>query len=95
MSQLDAAIHEKQRYFESRFRLEGEAVPLPPEYLSLPGASQLSWKCYAEIDAFDPDEFAEHYAWFKKKPHWSAQTADGNDCVVVQTGYLWVGQMAT
>jgi hypothetical protein len=95
LSQLDAATHEQQAYFERRFGDEGEDVPLPFEYQSLPGAAQLRWTCYAEVDVYGVDEFAEYYAWYKRKPYWSAQNSNGEDCVVVQTGYVWVGRVAT
>jgi hypothetical protein len=95
LSQLDAAVHEQQAYFERRFGSEGLAIPLPPEYQSLPGAAHLHWTCYAEIDVLEPDEFAEHYSWYKKKPYWTDQDANGEDCVLVQTGHFWVGRAAT
>ena len=95
LSQLDAAIQEQQAYFERRFGYEGEDVPLPPEYQALPGADKLQWTAYPEVDVYGLDEFAEYYGWYKRKPHWQEQTTDGEDCVVVQTGYVWVGRAAT
>jgi hypothetical protein len=95
LSQLDAAIQEQQAYFERRFGSEGIDMALPPEYQSLSGAAQLRWTCYAEVDVLGLDEFAEHYAWYKRKPYWTEQDANGEDCVLVQTGYVWVGRAAT
>lgn len=95
LSQLDAAIDEQQAYFERRYGYEEENVPLPPEFRSLPGAAQLRWACHAVVDVYSPNEFAEHYSWYKKKPHWPAQTTNDEDCVVVQTGYVWVGRVPT
>ncbi|MBJ6145420.1 hypothetical protein [Hymenobacter sp. BT559] len=95
LAQLDAATHEQQAYFERRFSGKGVDVPLPPEYQSLPGAAQLRWTCYPEVDVLEPAEFAEHVAWYKRKPHWTDQDATGKDCVLVQTGYVWVGRAAT
>jgi len=95
LGQLDAAIHEQQAYFERRFQDEGMDIPLPPEYQSLPGAAQLRWTCYPVLDGLRPDEFTEQYAWYKKKPYWTDQDADGEEWIVVQTGYVWVGQAAT
>ncbi|RZK15255.1 MAG: hypothetical protein EOO56_23230 [Hymenobacter sp.] len=92
MSQLDAAIHEQQDYFERRFSTKGADVPLPPEYQSLP---HLRWTCYAVSDGFRPDEFAEQYAWYKRRTYWTDHDADGEDWLVVQTGYIWVGRAAT
>jgi hypothetical protein len=95
LAQLDAAIHEQQAYFERNFHNEGVDIPLPPEYQSLLGAAQLRWTCYPVLDGLRLDEFTEHYAWYKKKPYWTDQDATGEDCVLVQTGYVWVGQAAT
>ncbi len=95
LSQLDVAIHEHQAYFEGHFRNEEGGVPLPPEFQSLPGAAQLRWACYAEVDAFSPAEFAEYHTLYKRKPYWSAQDSKGEDCVAVQTGYVWIGRAAT
>lgn len=97
LSELDAAIQEEKAYYERRYRNEYEEKnrPLPPEFLSIPGAAQLRWACHAVVDVFDPEEFAEHYAWYKRKPHWAAKDTNGGECVVVQTGYVWVGRAPT
>ena len=92
LSQLDVAIHEQQTYFERRFRHEGESVPLPLEYQSIPGADKLHWTAYAEVDVFDFEEFAELGAWGSRKPHWEAESNYGPG-MVVQTGWFWVGQL--
>ena len=95
LSQLDAAIHEQQAYFERHFSGEGAEVPLPPEYQSLPGAEQLRWTCHPVLDGFRPDEFAEQYDWYRRRTYWTDQDADGEDWIVVQTGYVWVGRAAS
>ncbi len=95
LSQVIAAIGtRKPRYERRRFGPEQD-IPLPSEYRDLPGVADLIWTAHAEVDVFMPDEFAAFGRWGKRKPHWLASTTDGDDCVVVQTGWVWVGRVPT
>jgi len=94
LSEIAAAIGRQKSYYESRFQ-GAYPIPLPIEYQSLPGVSELIWTAHAEVDVFSPDEFAELGAWGTHHRHWSATTTDGDDCIVVQRGWIWVGRAAT
>ncbi|QIX63254.1 hypothetical protein HER32_19575 [Hymenobacter sp. BT18] len=96
-SQVVAGVQERIRWYATGF---GDAVPegppLPPEYQQLPGAGQLSWRTHhweAMLDRFDyPTSWP---AWVLRKPHRPYQTPDGQEYLLVQTGWVWVGTLPT
>ena len=92
-SQLVAGIKEQRAWYESVFDNPVTNMPLPTEYLTLPGAAQLQWTARAEIAVFWSDEFAGLPARIRNKPHRTAETADGQPIFVVQIGIVWVGQL--
>jgi hypothetical protein len=94
LSEVAAAIGRQKSYYEGRFQ-EAHPIPLPTEYQSLPGVSELAWTAHAEMDVFSLDDFAELGAWGTRRRHWLATTTDGDDCIVVQRGWIWVGRVAT
>jgi len=94
LSQVVAAIAERKLRYEHLFK-EAQPVALPAEYQELPGVSDLIWTAHAEVDVFTPDEFAELGKWGLRRNHWLAKTTDGDDCMVVQVGWVWVGRPKT
>ncbi|WP_375415949.1 hypothetical protein [uncultured Hymenobacter sp.] len=90
-SQLVAGISERKTRYEGIFS-EAENTPLPVEYQELPGVAALRWVRHAEVEAFWADEFAERGTWASSKPHWEFKTLDGETCIAVQVGWVWVGQ---
>jgi hypothetical protein len=91
-SQVVMAIEERQPYYEHFFG-EAQPIPLPSEYEDLPGVADLTWSAHEEVDVFSPEEFAELGKWGARKRHWLAMTTDGEACVVMQTGWVWVGRV--
>ena len=95
-SQVVAGIGAKADYYRTLF---GEPVPegppLPVEYLELPGADKLTWQTYPWhifVDSFDyPDGWP---AWALEKLHSLCQPEDNDEYLLVQTGWVWVGQLA-
>jgi hypothetical protein len=94
LSQVVTAIERMQTVYERRFS-QAQPIPLPSEYHGLPGVSDLSWSAHAEVDVFTPDEFDELGKWGSHRNHWQARTTDGDDCIVVQVGWVWVGRVPT
>ncbi|RSK43859.1 hypothetical protein [Hymenobacter rigui] len=72
-----------------------EGPLLPAEYRELPGADKLTWQTHPWhilVDSFDyPDGWP---AWALEKPHFLCQPEDNDDYLLVQTGWVWVGQLA-
>jgi hypothetical protein len=93
-SQLVAGIEEKQTWYEGVFD-ESVSVPLPTEYQSIPGVAALHWTARAEVQAYWPNEFAELGSWALNRPHWEAETTNGEPFFTVQIGTVWVGQQAS
>ncbi|MDJ0365401.1 hypothetical protein QMK33_09565 [Hymenobacter sp. H14-R3] len=94
LSQVVTAIEERRLYYAHCFK-EAQPIPLPIEYQDLPGVADLTWTAHAEVDVFTPDEFAELGKWDSRRNHWRAKFTDGNDCLVVQVGWVWVGRVPT
>ena len=94
LSMVAAAIERMKTSYEQRLP-EAQPVPLPIEYQGLPDVGNLSRTAHAEVDAFTPDEFAELDKWGSRRNHWLATTTAGDDCIVVQVGWVWVGRVPT
>ena len=92
-SEVVVAIEEKMDGYAER---HGDvlALPLPPEYQSLPGIHDLQWTAHEYLMPYLPDDFAQMRKWAARKPHWPAEDSNGDPLVVVQLGVVWVGQIA-
>ncbi|QIL78362.1 hypothetical protein [Hymenobacter sp. HDW8] len=93
MSQLVAAVADQQPYYDGLFGVAHERA-LPPEYRTLPGVQDLCWRAYAHVEALWPEDVATLGKRAVRKPQWREETADGQPYVVVQMGWIWVGQVA-
>jgi hypothetical protein len=73
-----------------------DGPPLPAEYHQIPGADKLTWHTHPWeilVDSFDcPNGWP---AWALRKPHYLCQPPEGDEYLLVQTGWMWVGQMPT
>jgi hypothetical protein len=95
-SQVVAGVGNKLEWYSSRF---GEPAPggppLSAEYRALPGADKLTWQTYSWeilVDSFDyPNGWP---AWALEQPHYLCQPEDNDEYLMVQTGWVWVGQAA-
>jgi hypothetical protein len=90
-SQLVAGI--KEQHYEGLFG-EPLNLPLPSEYQSLPGITNLQWNARANITVFDAEDFATLGLWAANRPHRPVEGTNGELLVAVQVGVVWVGQMA-
>ncbi|WBA42801.1 hypothetical protein [Hymenobacter canadensis] len=95
-SKVVAAIQGMRARYRDRLQEADPAgPPLPPEYRQLPGANQLTWHAHPWeilVDSFDyPDGWP---AWALAKPHYLCQPEDNDEYLMVQTGWVWVGQAA-
>ncbi|AHJ97539.1 hypothetical protein [Hymenobacter swuensis] len=95
-SQVVAGIGARANYYRTLFGEPApEGPPLPAEYWELPGADKLTWQTYPWeilVDSFDyPDGWP---AWALEKPHNLYQPEDNDEYLLVQTGWVWVGQLA-
>lgn len=93
-SQVVAGIRERQSYYQNIFGAPDPAGPLlPPEYQLLPGAAQLTWHTHPWEIMLDTDDYPDTWpAWSLSKPHHFYTHTDGRNFMVVQTGWVWVGQ---
>lgn len=95
-SQVVTGIGERQARYGGMFgEPDSTGPPLPPEYQQLPGAGQLTWTThpwYVGLEAFDlPHGWP---AWALTKPHYVHHLEGAGTCLMVQTGWVWVGQVA-
>lgn len=93
-SQLVAGIAEKREWYAQVFTEvpEAAAPPLPAEYRLVPRVVDLHWVAHAETTTIWPEDLLDADAWALKKPHWPGSTADGQEVIVVQVGWVWVGR---
>ncbi|WP_324677810.1 hypothetical protein [Hymenobacter sp. GOD-10R] len=90
-SQLVAGLEDRKTLYENFFGPEAN-LPFPTEYQQLPGVTELHWTARAQVEAYWPEDFAELGSWGLNRPHWEAETADGEPFFTVQVGWVWVGQ---
>ncbi|GGG61525.1 hypothetical protein GCM10011378_41940 [Hymenobacter glacieicola] len=91
-SRLMVAVAERSRYYESLFS-DAQEMPLPLEYLTVPGIETLTWRAYPREALFTPDEYAQAASWVSNKPHTRGVSKQGKSCIRVQFGWEWVGQI--
>lgn len=89
-SQVIAAIQDRiDRYQEQP---DPDGPLLPEEYQVLPEANQLSWATYPQVTLLDADDYPEGWpAWALRRRHDDYQTPSGEQYLVVQIGWTWVG----
>ncbi|RSK41185.1 hypothetical protein [Hymenobacter perfusus] len=69
--------------------------PLPAEYQELPGADKLTWQTHPREVGYDADDFPAGWpASLLHHPHYEHTYSDGRLFLIVQTGWVWVGQLA-
>lgn len=95
-SEVMVAIKTQLERYQARYGAPDPTGPaLPAEYQMLTGAEKLTWHTQpweVLIDAFDyPKGWP---AWALRKPHYTWSSADGTEYLVMQTGWMWVGQLA-
>ncbi|WP_426491821.1 hypothetical protein [Hymenobacter sp. 102] len=95
-SQVVAGIDERTAYYETIFGQPApNGPPLPAEYQQLPDADKLTWQTYPWEVGYDADDFPG--GWpdsLRRYPHHEHTYSDGRLFLIVQTGWVWVGQLA-
>jgi hypothetical protein len=89
-SRLMVAVNERTLFYKNYFGA-AEDIPLPAEYLALPGIETLNWQAYPRLGSFSPEEF-EAANWLANKPYKLGVTEQGESCIIVHFGWRWVGQ---
>jgi hypothetical protein len=90
-SRLRAAVNERRLLYENLFGV-AQDLPLPAEYRAVPGIEALDWRAYARLASYTPEEFEQAGPELATRPHSLEATAQGDACVIVQFGWVWVGQ---
>jgi hypothetical protein len=96
-SEVMVAIKDQFERYQTNYDAPDTTGPsLPEVYQKLPGAEKLTWHAQpweVFVDAFDyPNGWP---AWALRKPNYLWQSPDGCEYLVMQTGWMWVGQMPT
>ncbi|RSK33294.1 hypothetical protein [Hymenobacter metallilatus] len=94
-SQVIVSIRKMADRYQNRFgEPSSEGPPLPAAYRELPGAAKLRWQPHpweVVVDSFDyPNGWPE---WALEKPHCLCQPEGNDEYLLVQTGWVWVGQL--
>jgi hypothetical protein len=90
-SRLWAAVNERRLLYENRLGV-AQDLPLPAEYRAVPGIETLDWRAYARLASYTPEEFEQAGPELATRPHSLGATAQGEACVIVPFGWVWVGQ---
>lgn len=90
-TRLVVAVDERKLFYENYFGVP-EDIPLPAEYLAIPGIETLNWQAYPRLGSYTPEEFEEAATWVANRPHKSGVTEQGEPCITVHFGWCWVGQ---
>lgn len=95
-SQVVTGIGIRADYYRTLFgEPASEVLPLPAEYQKVPGADKLTWQTHRWEVWYDADDFPAGWpASLLQHPHYEQQYSDGRLFLVVQTGWVWVGQLA-
>jgi len=90
-SRIQVAVNERRLRYENAF-VDAQDVPLPLEYLAVPGIKTLDWRAYARLASYTPEDFKQAGPELANKPHELGKTAQGEPCIIVQFGWVWVGK---
>ena len=93
-SQVVAGIRERREWYQNQFGASDPAgPPLPAAYRALSGANELVWQAHPWEVWLDIFDYPEGWpTWTRRKPHYAYTHTDGSLYLVVQTGWVWVGQ---
>ena len=95
-SQVVAGIGERRTRYSGMFGDPDPAgPPLPPEYRLLSGSEILTWTTHPWYLGLDQLDYPTGWpAWTLHKPHYTHYFEGSGDYLMVQTGWVWVGQAA-
>jgi hypothetical protein len=91
-SRLAVAVNERRRLYEN-YLGDKQDMPLPQEYLAVPGIDAFNWQAYARLACYTPEEFEQFGPELAAKPSKLGKTKQGEPCIIVQWGWVWVGQI--
>jgi hypothetical protein len=88
-----AAVNERRWLYENAYGV-AQDIPLPTEYATIPGIEALEWRTYIKWSSpYSLEEFAQAGTWLANIPHKGGLTNQGEPCIFVQLGLVWVGQV--
>lgn len=90
-SRIMVAVNERRLLYENLFEA-AQDVPLPVEYMVVPGMETLHWQAHPQVFRYTPEEFAQAGPRLANKPYRLGETNQGEPCLFVQVGWVWVGQ---
>lgn len=93
-SRLMVAVNERRLLYENRFGV-AQDIPLPLEYVAVPGIEGLDWLAYARQRSYTPKEFEQAGPELANRPHKHAETEQGEPSIIVHFGWIWVGQVGS
>lgn len=90
-SRIMVAVNERRLLYENLFDA-AQAIPLPVEYMAVPGMKTLHWQAHPQVLRYTPEAFAQAGPRLANKPYKLGETKQGEPCLFVQVGWVWVGQ---
>jgi|GEM_PF-6813642 len=95
VSQVVAAVEERISWYEDLFGAPvADGPPLPAEYRQLPGAEKLTWTTHPHVAMLDTFTYPDGWpARELRRPHWYHTAENGDEYLIVQVGWTWVGQL--
>lgn len=95
-SRLTVGIEEWKTRYEDVYSEPEDMLPLPQEYRNIPGVNDLHWTTHRMTYQCTKEYFEDDREMGMKFPHfWPYTDEDGNPMVLVQIGWVWVGQTPT
>ena len=85
------AVYERRLRYERLFDAAPD-IPLPGEYAAVPGSETLHWQARPQVLRYTPEAFAQAGPRLANKPYRRGETKQGEPCLFVQVGWVWVGQ---
>ena len=90
-SRIMVAVNERRLLYENHFGA-AQDIPLPVEYVAVPGIETLHWQAHPQVLRYTPEEYTQAGPSLANKPHTLGETKQGEPCLFVQVGWVWVGQ---
>ena len=90
-SRLMVAVNERRLLHENLFGV-AQDMPLPVEYMAVPGIETLDWRAYAQQCSYTHEEFERAGTRLANRPHRQVETVQGESSIIVHFGWVWVGQ---
>jgi hypothetical protein len=92
-SRLNVGIKEWKTRYDNAYSEPEEMLPLPQEYRDIPGVNALHWTTHRQTYHCSLEDFQyDQQMGMKVRHYWPYEDDDGSPMVLVQIGWVWVGQ---